>query len=71
MKKPTRDQRVLAFLEEHGKINYMDALYKCGTSRLAPAIFNLRKKHLIKTNKVDHRNQFGEKEKVAEYILII
>lgn len=71
MKKPTRDQRVLDFLKEHGRINYMDALYKCGTSRLSAAIFNLRQTHLIEKDMIEHRNQFGEKQKVAEYKLII
>ncbi len=70
MAKLTKKQRVLNFLKENGKMNHMDGLFECKTNRLAAVIFNLRKEHQIETVMVNHTNQLGEVERVAEYKLI-
>jgi hypothetical protein len=72
MKKLTRTQRVLKYMESHKSINYLEALYECGTSRLAAYIWILKHKQGYKIEKkmADHTNQFGDVEKVANYYLI-
>jgi len=71
-KKLTRDDRVLAFLKSHDTINLFEALYECGTSRLAASIWNLRHKRKLNIGKEmrPHTNQFGVTESVAYYKLI-
>lgn len=71
-KKLTRDDRVLAFLKSHDTINFFEALYECGTSRLAACIWNLRHKRNLNIDKEmrPHTNQFGDTERVAYYRLI-
>jgi len=72
MAKKTRDDRVLEFLKSHDTINFFEALYECGTSRLAASIWNLRHKRNLNIEKemVAHTNQFGDTERVAYYRLI-
>jgi hypothetical protein len=72
MAKLTRDDRVLAFLKSHETINFFEALYQCGTTRLAAAIWNLRHKRNLTIDKemIPHTNQFGNTENVAYYKLI-
>ena len=72
MNRITRDDRVLKCLKRQESVNVFDAIYKCGTTRLAAAIWNLRHKRNLNIEKkmVDHTNQFGCTEKVAYYKLI-
>ena len=72
MKKLTRTQRVLKYMESHKSINHLEALYECGTSRLAAYIWILRHEQGYKIEKemTTHSNQFGDVAKVANYKLI-
>ena len=71
-KKITRTQRVLKYMESHKSINQLEALYKCGTNRLAAYIWILRHKQGYKIGKkmVKNTNQFGDVAEVANYYLI-
>ena len=72
MKKNTRTQRVLKYMQSHKSINHIEALYQCGTNRLAAYIFILRRKqgYNIETEMITYRNKFGDVAKVAHYKLI-
>lgn len=70
MKDMTQKDRVLTYMRRYHKIDPVKAWSKCGVYRLSDVILKLRRKgYDIETQEKIVKNQFGEKCKVAEYIL--
>ena len=66
----TQSTRLLEHLKTHGTINPLEAWQQLGIYRLSATIFILRGLgHLIKTDFVEVKNQFGETCRVAKYVL--
>jgi len=64
-----QEDRVMNYLKTNGTIQPLQAWSELGVYRLAAVIFKLRKIANITTTKVNVVNQFGEKCKVAQYVL--
>lgn len=63
-----QQERLLKYLEIHGKITPMVAWNTLGIYRLSDVVLKLRKKgYPIITERVKVKNRFGEKCRVAEY----
>lgn len=72
MKKPSQNQRLLAYLIENQSITPLEALRRLGIYRLSARIFDLREKgHNIKTTTQAVTLSDGEKAEVARYTLFI
>ncbi len=66
----TQKIRLAKYLENHKKINPLEAWQLLGIYRLSDVVFKLRKEGWnIKTNDTVVQNQFGENCVVAEYLL--
>lgn len=62
--------RILKYMQRHGKITPLDALREIGCMRLASRISDLKKKgYMIKSDMVSVKNTAGEKVHFAEYRL--
>ena len=69
--KNTQNERIMAYLKQHGTINPMEALKELSVMRLASRISELRlewKAPIEKTTRT-RLNQFGEIVRFAEYRL--
>lgn len=68
--KPSQEQRVLAYMEEHGSITQKEAMEELGVMRLASRISGLkRKKYNITGEMVEVENRWGEKCRVKRYFI--
>ena len=66
--RPSQEQRVLAYMEEHGGITQKEAMEELGVMRLASRISGLkRKKYNITGQMVEVENRWGEKCRVKKY----
>lgn len=60
--------RLLEYLQEHRRINPLEAWRKLGIYRLGARVFDLRAAgHTIHSERVSVANQYGEKCRVASY----
>ena len=72
MDKKTQTERVLAFLEDNGSINPLEALGELGVMRLASRISDLKKQGVqIERKMVTKENRWGEPVTFAEYRLAV
>ena len=63
-----RDKRIYDHLVEFGSITSWEAIKEYGCTRLADAIYNLRKKGIcILTYKEESINRYGERVTFAKY----
>ena len=68
--KKTQEQRILNHLQRYHKITPIKAWNSYGVYRLSDVILKLRRQgYPIETNRVNVKNRFGEKCRVAEYTL--
>ena len=68
--KPSQCQQILDYMRRFGSINPLQALYDIGCFRLAPRIFDLKKKgYLIISKRVNYITRLGEAKHFNEYIL--
>ena len=66
----TQKERLLKYLELHGRINPLQSWQALGIYRLSAVILDLRKEgYDIETVNTPVRNQFGEECHVATYVL--
>lgn len=64
----TQNQRLIAYLEEHGHITQLEALTELGIFRLASRINDIKRMgHTVTGNMVEVNNRFGEKVRVKRY----
>ena len=64
----TQNQRLIAYLEEHGHITQLEALMELGIFRLASRINDIKRMgHTVTGNMVEVNNRFGEKVRVKRY----
>ncbi len=67
----TQNERIIAYLKKHGKINPMQALRDLSVMRLASRISELRDMNApIEKEMKTTVNQFGEHVRYAEYKLL-
>lgn len=67
----TQNERLAAYLAQHGTINPLEAWTELGIYRLGARVFDLRKTGLeIETESVTVQNRFGENCDVAQYKLV-
>ena len=65
----TQKERLLKYLQLHGRINPLQSWQALGIYRLAAVVLLLRKDgHDIQTVNTEVKNQFGEKCNVATYV---
>lgn len=66
----TQNEKILAYIQEHGSITPMEALNYCGCMRLSARIHDLRSMgHDIIMELVTVKSKNGVKTKVARYRL--
>ena len=66
-----QNDRLAKYLLKHRQIDQRTALNKLGIARLAARIYDLREGHWpIETETKVVKNQFGEKCRVANYLLM-
>lgn len=62
--------RILAHMKTHGSITSMEAYKLFGVTRLAAAIFDLRKLgYEIDTLMIESENRYGEAVRYGKYVL--
>ncbi len=70
LKLSKRDKRVYNHLKESGSITSWEAIKEYGCTRLADAIFHLRKKGINVSSEDEYNvNRYGERVKYTRYIL--
>lgn len=68
--KPSQNERILAYIEEHGSITQEDALKYLGVMRLASRISDLRRRGYHIDSQVERvRNRWGETCRIKRYSL--
>lgn len=68
--RPTQNERVLAYMREHGGITQLEALNVIGVMRLASRISDLKRRGYNITSKMETvKNRYGEKCSVKRYAL--
>ena len=68
MDKKIQNQRIIEYMEKHGSINPMEALYEIGCMRLASRICDIeRMGYIIARRKVKVETRFGGPTYVMEY----
>lgn len=68
--KPSQNQRILDYIEEHGSITPLDAMSEFGCMRLASRISDLKRKgYPIISTFDDVYNRYGEKVRIKRYSL--
>lgn len=67
-KKTSKTKKVLRHLQEHHSITSWEAINEYGATRLSAIIFNLRKKHNIKSVSKIFTDRYGDKSTFVEYI---
>ena len=63
----TKKELILEHLKKYRSITPKEAYFEYGSMRLGAVIFELRKKHKIKTNLIDVAGKFGNST-VAQYV---
>lgn len=63
----TKQEKVLAHLQKFKTITPKEAYFEYGAMRLGAIIFNLRKEHKIRTQRIDVAGKFGNSV-VAQYV---
>ncbi len=67
----TQNERLLDYLDEHGRITQREAMEELGIMRLAARIADLRAMgHAITRRTVKVTNRYGEKCHIAEYRMV-
>ena len=67
----TQNERLLDYLEEHGRITQREAMEELGIMRLAARIADLRAMgHVIARRTVKVSNRYGETCRIAEYRMV-
>ena len=66
----SQKQRLEEYLKIHGSINPLQAWAELGIYRLSARINELRDSMLIETKTIKVDNQFGEKCRVACYVVV-
>ena len=67
----TQNERLAAYLAQHGTINPLEAWTELGIYRLGARVFDLRQRGFeIKSENVKVQNRFGEDCHVAQYKLV-
>lgn len=67
----THAERTLDYLRAHRYIFPLVAIQKLGNTRLADTIYKLRDQgHTIRTDMVEVSTRWGEKARVAKYVLV-
>ena len=70
MEKMTQEQRIIDYLNKHGKITQFEAMNRLGVIRLASRVSSLKKKGFpIKSEYKTVKNRFKEKCLIKEYSL--
>lgn len=65
---PTRNQRILDYLDAHGSITQLEALKELGIMRLASRMSDLKRQGYEIESKMDVvHNRYGEKCRVKRY----
>lgn len=68
--KMTQVEKIIDYMETHGSITQMEALYYCGCARLASRIFDIKKAGTpINMEMVKVKNRDGSESCVARYSL--
>lgn len=68
--KPSQNERILAYMEEHGSITQQDALLHLGVMRLASRISDLRRRGYDIDSQVERvKNRWGETCRIKRYSL--
>ena len=66
----THETRLIRFLKKNGSITSLQAINELGNTRLAATVFQLRDKgYNIETKGMMALNRYGDKVKVAMYVL--
>jgi hypothetical protein len=66
--KPTQNERILAYIAEHGSITQLEAMNECGIMRLASRISDLKRQgYAIASDIETVKNRFGEKCHIKRY----
>ncbi len=63
----TKQEKVLEHLKKFKTITPKEAYFEYGSMRLGAIIFNLRKEHNIRTQRIDVAGKFGNSV-VAQYV---
>lgn len=68
--KPTQNERILDYIEQHGSITQLEALIELGVMRLASRISDLKRLGypIVSTN-VTVKNRYEEKCRIKRYSL--
>lgn len=62
--------RIYEYMQEHGGITTLDAMYDLGVTRLSGRIFDLRKSGVdIDSERITVKNRYGEDCSVVRYRL--
>lgn len=70
MKTTNQQQRVFEYMQEHGGITALEAVYALGVTRLSGRIWDLRHSGVdIATERVNVKNRYGENCSVVRYSL--
>ena len=68
--KPTRNERILNYINEFGSITQLEAIVDLGVMRLASRVSDLRKKgYNIISDWVAVKNRYGENSHIKRYRL--
>lgn len=61
-------RRLLEYLQTHGEINPLEALFSLSIYRLSEVVRNLREEYDIETVMIPHTNKYGEKGRYGKYV---
>lgn len=65
---PTQNDRILAYMDQHGSITQLEALQELGVMRLASRISDLKRKgYAIESTSVNVTNRYNETCKIKRY----
>lgn len=65
----TQQARVMRYMQDYGSITSLEAFRDLGITRLSGVIFDLRKRHVIKSKTESSRNRYGEATSYSRYYL--
>lgn len=65
----TQNQMVLQYMKDFGSITTLQAFTDLGVTRLASRICDLRKEHLIASERIAAKNRYGKTVKFNKYWL--
>lgn len=67
--KESQNQMVLRYMKDFGSITTLQAFTDLGVTRLASRICDLRKEHVIASEKTSAKNRYGKKVSFKKYWL--